>query len=81
MTILSLSLPSPSPGDLPVVVSVRHLDETGPDVVEETLRSFVFLTVDLPAGHLADTIFRPLEVLQNNDWSLATLMIANMFVK
>ena len=60
-------LSSQSPGDLPVVIRVRHQDETGPDVIEETLRSFVFLTVDLPAGHLADMIFRPLEVLQNSN--------------
>ena len=58
-------LSSQSPGDLPVVIRVRHQDETGPDVIEETLRSFVFLTVDLPAGHLANTIFSPLEVLKN----------------
>ena len=67
ITILSLILPSPLPGDLPVVVSVRHLDETGPDVIEETLRSFVFLTVDLPAGHLTDPILRPLKVLKTGD--------------
>lgn len=45
------------------MVSVRHLDEAGPDVGEELLRGLVLGAVHLPSGHLADAILGPLEIL------------------
>lgn len=53
-----------TPGNLAIMVGVRHLDEAGPDVSEELLCGFVLGAVHLPSRHLANTVLGPLEILK-----------------
>lgn len=46
------------------MVSVRHLDEAGPDVSEELLCGLVLGAVHLPSRHLTDAVLGPLEILK-----------------
>ena len=46
------------------MVSIRHLDEAGPDISEELLRGLVLGAVHLPSRHLTDAVLGPLEILK-----------------
>ena len=51
------------------MVSVRHLDEAGPDVSEELLGGFVLGAVHFPSRHLTEAVLGPLEILTKREWN------------
>ena len=46
------------------MICICHLHQTCPNCREELLCSLVFLTVDLPTRHLANSVLGPLKVLE-----------------